>query len=461
MLYPQSNPHRQKVDLSGFWDFRFEAVDSAAWSAGFEGGQPIAVPGSWNDQLAEARDNLGPAWYQVRFALPWGWQEQRIFLRFGSVNYLSEVWLNGACLGSHEGGHLPFEFEITAAAQPGENRLVVRVDGNLAPDQVPPGNVPKDPTSSFAQRAYPDANFDFFPFCGIHRPVILYCRPAAGIDDLTVVTTIQGKRGRVYVQAAAQGQGSLRFTLNRHGARVQVDAALNHGVAGAVLEVDHAALWSPQAPNLYDLQVELHQEQAVVDSYNLSVGIRTICVEGDQLLLNGQPIVLKGFGRHEDFPVNGRGLNPAVIIKDYELMRWVGANSFRTTHYPYSDEMMDMADRLGFLVIDETPAVGLFFAEAGLEKRFALNQRMLDEMIARDKNHPSVIMWSLANEPHSHGPRPRDYFRRLYDHAKGLDDSRPVTLVSYVGLFEAAFEFLDVVCLNRYYGWYTEFRPIG
>ena len=103
MLYPQSNPHRQKVDLSGFWDFRFEAGDSAAWEAGFEGGQPIAVPGSWNDQLAEARDNLGPAWYQVRFALPWGWQGQSIFLRFGSVNYLSEVWLNGARLGVARG----------------------------------------------------------------------------------------------------------------------------------------------------------------------------------------------------------------------------------------------------------------------------------------------------------------------------------------------------------------------
>ena len=271
-----------------------------------------------------------------------------------------------------------------------------------------------------------------------------------------MVTTIQGKHGRVYVQAAAQGQGSLRFTLNGHGAQIQIDAALKNGVAGGLLEVDQAALWSPQAPNLYDLQVEHIRGHKVVDSYSLPVGIRTISVEGDQLLLNGQPVVLKGFGRHEDFPINGRGLNPAVIIKDYELMRWVGANSFRTTHYPYSDEMMDMADRLGFLVIDETPAVGLFFAEAGLETRFALNQRMLGEMIARDKNHPSVIMWSLANEPHSHGPRPRDYFRRLYEHAKALDDSRPVTLVSHMGLFEAAFEFLDVVCLNRYYGWYTE-----
>ena len=110
---------------------------------------------------------------------------------------------------------------------------------------------------------------------------------------------------------------------------------------------------------------------------------------------------LVGFGRHEDFPVVGKGLLPALIVKDYALMRWIGANSFRTSHYPYSEQMMDMADRLGFMVIDETPAVGLFFLEQGLEKRNRLCQQMIREMIDRDKNHPSVIMWSLANEPHT------------------------------------------------------------
>lgn len=456
MLFPQSNAHRQKADLSGFWSFRFQGEDPAGWQAGFEGGQPLAVPASWNDQLAEARDHLGPAWYQTHFSLPWGWQGQRVFLRFGSVNYLAEAWLNGQRLGSHEGGHLPFEFEITASLQPGQNRLVVRVDGNLAPEHVPPGNVPRAPTNAFAQRAYPDANFDFFPFCGIHRPVLLYCRPAEGLDDLMVVTTIQGQNGRVYAQAQVGGEGRVYFTLSGHGAEIRASAPVRNGAAGVVLEVPRAAFWSPGAPNLYDLQVELRRGRKTVDSYTLPVGIRTIAVEGDRLLLNGEPIILKGFGRHEDFPINGRGLNPAVIIKDFDLMRWVGANSFRTTHYPYSDEMMDLADRLGFLVIDETPAVGLFFAEEGLEKRFDLNQRMLEEMIARDKNHPCVIMWSLANEPHSHGPKPVGYFRRLAERAREVDDTRPVTLVSYVGLFESAFEFLDVVCLNRYNGWYTE-----
>jgi beta-glucuronidase len=203
------------------------------------------------------------------------------------------------------------------------------------------------------------------------------------------------------------------------------------------------------------LNAELVQDGEVVDSYALKVGVRTVHVTENQLFLNGEPIYLTGFGRHEDFPVVGRGYLPALIIKDYALMEWMGANSFRTSHYPYSEQMLDLADQLGFLVIDETPAVGLYFREDGLEKRNALCQRFVREMIARDKNHPSVIMWSLANEPHSTQPHARPLFERLYKEAKTLDSTRPVTLVSFLGADEQAFEFCDLVCLNRYLGWYS------
>jgi beta-glucuronidase len=192
------------------------------------------------------------------------------------------------------------------------------------------------------------------------------------------------------------------------------------------------------------------------DEVSLSVGIRTIEVRGDRLLLNGKPVELRGFGRHEDFFVTGRTLPLAVVVKDYEIMRWVGANSFRTTHYPYSETMLDLADRLGYLVISETPAVGLFFHGGGLEKRRAMCRQQTEELIRRDKNHPSVVMWSLANEPHSHRPAAKGFFADLARRAKKLDPTRPVTLVSYLGAREEAFAFLDVVCVNRYFGWYTE-----
>ena len=461
MLYPQSNPFRQCIDLSGFWDFRFDPEgrgEQSGWGAGFTGGVPIAVPSSWNDQFEDWRDYLSNAWYQTRFDLPWGWEQRCITLRFGSVNYLAGVWLNGVRLGEHEGGHLPFEFDVTHHIRPDGNLLVVRVEGKLAPNRVPPGNVPMDALDRFASPNYPPTSFDFFPFCGIHRLVLLYATPHDAITDLTVVTEIDGHSGRVMVllNRVAADAVTARFTLRGHGAEVSAEVLAPGETVEAVLAVPHAALWTPDSPDLYDLRVETIRGGDVCDRYSLPVGIRTVQVDGNALLLNGQPITLKGFGRHEDFAVTGRGLVPAVIVKDYALMKWVGANSFRTTHYPYSEQMMDLADRLGFMVIDETPAVGLFFQEEGLERRLALCRQYTHEMIARDKNHPSVILWSLANEPHSRRPAAVHFFRNLYSLAKSLDSTRPVTLVSMLGVLEESFEFCDVVCLNRYHGWYTD-----
>ncbi len=460
MLYPQTNPFRQYIDLSGFWEFTVDPDDKgglAGWVQGFRG-QPIAVPASWNDQFAEGRDYLGPAWCQTRFDLPWGWTERRVYLRFGSVNYLAKVWLNGTWLGEHEGGHLPFEFDVTPFAKPEGNVLVVRVDGALAPDRVPPGDIEPDPLDSFGRMNFPPTSFDFFPFCGIQRPVLLYATPHDAIAGLTVVTEINGGDGlvRVRLDPAIGKAATARFTLSGRGASASAELPTSGETVEAELSVPDVALWAPGSPNLYDLTVELAWGETVFDRYSLPVGVRTVAVEGDSLLLNGEPIVLTGFGRHEDFPVAGRGLVPAVIIKDYALMEWIGANSFRTSHYPYSEQMMDLADRLGILVIDETPAVGLFFREEGLERRLQLCRQYTEELIARDKNHPSVIMWSLANEPHSRRSAAKAFFRDLYDLAKALDPTRPATIVSMVGLQEEAFEFCDVVCLNRYYGWYSE-----
>jgi beta-glucuronidase len=233
-------------------------------------------------------------------------------------------------------------------------------------------------------------------------------------------------------------------------------AQVQDGKAVGQIEVPNARLWAPGAPHLYTLTVELVEGEEIRDRCSLQIGIRTIKVDGDQLLLNGEPINLLGFGRHEDFALIGRGLFPPAIIKDYALMKWVGANSFRTTHYPYSEEMMDLADQLGFLVIDETPAVGLFFHPDGMERRLELCQQYTRELIERDRNHPCVIMWSLANEPQSRRPAAKPFFRQLYDAAKAQDPTRPVTVVSCYGIEEESFEFLDVVCMNRYYGWYSQ-----
>lgn len=460
MLYPIRNAYRQLIDLSGFWDFRTDPDERGyqeGWQTGFSASRPIAVPASWNDQFEDERDYLGPAWYQTGFDLPWGWMEQKVFLRFNSVHYLAEVWLNGERLGNHEGGHLPFVFEITGQAHPFDNILVVRVDGQLAPDRVPPGNITGSDLDFFASHSenLPQTQFDFFPYCGIQRPVLLYCEPEASLHDITVVTDLSDGKGRVQVRVLPE-DASIRVRLSGKEKTYPAE-----GIGAVTLDIPGVRPWSPASPFLYDLTVTRLRDDQVTDSYTLPIGVRTIAIEGDQLLLNGEPVYLKGFGRHEDFPVSGRGLNLPVIVKDYALLKWMGANSFRTSHYPYSEQMLALADRLGFLVIDETPAVGLFFNSDGYERRLGLCRQFTTELIRRDKNHPSVIAWSLANEPHSARETAKPFFRELYDLASALDPTRPITLVSCMGRVEEAFDFLDFMCLNRYFGWYQESGQIG
>ncbi len=397
MLYPQMNKYRQIIDLSGFWEFKFdyeiEGIDSN-WKDGLKNTIPIAVPASWNDQFADNRDFLGPAWYQTRFDLPWNWDNKKVYVRFGSINYIADIWLNGRKIGHHEGGHLAFEYEISFLLKDIDNLLVVRVDGRLSKEHVPPGNL---------RPIYPPTNYDFFPFCGIHRPVLLYALPDKSIKDLTIIPSIDNNIGFIEVDVILFDNIDITGTIsiNQDAVCISEDFAIINGTGKIKIKIDPAQFWEPNNPYLYDLTISLKKEDQMYDSYTIPVGIRTIEVKGDNLLLNNKPIFLTGFGRHEDFPIVGRGYLPAVIIKDYSLMKWIGANSFRTSHYPYSEQMMSLADKLGFLIIDEIPAVGLTFDKNYVDKHFELCKQYIKELIARDKNHPSVIAWSLANEPHS------------------------------------------------------------
>jgi beta-glucuronidase len=288
--------------------------------------------------------------------------------------------------------------------------------------------------------------------------------PTTHIDDVTVVTSLDGTvKVTVTTEGAYAGQG--KATIGETSA----DLRFREGRAETTLKVPSPRLWSPRDPHLYALDLTLTDGRRAADAYRLEIGIRTIEVQGDRLLLNGEPLHLTGFGRHEDFPIHGRGLNVPVILRDHELLRWVGANSYRTSHYPYSEEAMALADRLGVLVIDEIPAVSMNFADSDalLEQRLAQCTRQLRELIARDKNHPSVIAWCVANEPTAGNPigggapapaRPveagRSFFAKLYEEARRLDASRPVTLVGLQGGPVEWLALFDFAGINRYYGWY-------
>lgn len=463
MLYPKMNGFREVIDLSGFFDFKLDpdnVGEEKNWQKGVESSRSIGIPGSWNEQFIDTRDYLGPTWHFKKFYVPSSWKEKLVWFRIGAANYYAKVWINGEFIGEHEGGYLPFQFEVTDKVRFGkENFLSVKVDNQLSPERVPPGNIPEEEhPRSVRQRSYPDVNFDFFPYGGIHRPVYLFFTPETYIDNITAITNVEGKKGLIKYRITKKGGEAKEafIHLGDENTRLDQKAEFRGNMAEGELTIDEATFWSPDNPHLYEMVVELlSPEGAPIDEYTLSIGIRTIEVKNDRLYLNGEPIFLKGFGKHEDFPIIGKGLSLPLIVKDYSLMKWIGANSFRTSHYPYSEEMMNMADKEGFLVIDEIPAVGLFFGK-GNKRRLSLCKQYLRELIARDKNHPSVIMWSIANEPHSTKPEAKEFFRQLYEHTKKLDPSRLVTLVSMFGLKEEALAYVDVICLNRYYGWYTE-----
>jgi len=477
MLYPQQNDIRNVLDLSGFWDFGLDpdhVGEEQCWFDHLPAPRTIAVPASWNELFQDTRDYLSTAWYQRRTYLPQGWRGQRVYLRVGSANYAARVWVNGQHVGSHEGGHLPFALDVTEhVTWDAPNTISIAVENELKATRVPPGGVRGAATGGF-MAGYPDTNYDFFPYAGIQRPVILYGAPEEHIADVTVVTEVMDDSSLIratVVQSGALEKG--RIVLRGEG--VELDAGLRFadGIARAEISVPAARLWCPADPYLYELEITLLNGERVADRYTLDVGIRTVAVEGDQLLLNGGPVFLKGFGKHEDFCVHGRGLNVPLIVKDNALLKWVGANSYRTSHYPYSEEAMRLADREGILIVDEIPAVGLFFedGEENIQARLTLCRQQLRELVARDKNHPSVIMWSVANEPFPPemirrftGSRAKEgsdelgraFLADLFELVHELDPTRPATFAAVMGCPLEWMSLADVVFINRYWGWYTQ-----
>ena len=476
MLRPQDTATRETKRLDGIWSF---AADPAGvgrvegwWRQPLRDARRMPVPSSFNDVLVDPQlhDLVGDVWYQRQVFIPRGWAGQRVVLRFDAATHRAAVWLGETCVVEHEGGYTPFEADVTALVGAGEQcRLTVVVNNELTWESIPPGIVEVLADGSRRQRQY----HDFFNYAGLHRSVWLYATPRPHIDDLTVTTDIDESVGVVRYAAAVADADAASVRVRLWDAKGKVVAAAE-GAEGA-LRVGDPELWAPGHGYLYDLQVELVDEDAVLDCYSLPVGIRTVRVEGTKFLINGEPFYFRGFGKHEDLNVHGRGHVDAAMVHDFSLLAWIGANSIRTSHYPYAEEVLEQADRQGIVVIDETAAVGLNLGVGGgmflggprttysEETISAVTQqahrRAIEELIARDKNHPSVVLWSLANEPESHTDAGRAYFEPLFAAARAADPSRPVGFVNMMFALPdtcTVTALADVVMINRYYGWYVE-----
>jgi beta-glucuronidase len=471
VLKPISTPTRELIRLDGLW--RFALDDDATpepWAGDLETALEAPVPASYNDVFADQaiHDHVGWVWYQRIVRIPRGWAGERVVLRVDAATHEGVVYVGDTKVAEHVGGYTPFEADVTDLARAGEKvRITIGVNNELTNETIPPGSISTDETGRRKQ-AY---RHDFYNYAGLARSVLLYSVPETRVTDVTVVTDVDGTAGIVDYQIESSAPGALRITL--------VDAEGNEVAESADtagrFTVTGAELWRPGRGYLYTLRVELNEGQTVLDVYELPVGIRSVRVEGTRFLINGEPFYFRGFGKHEDSAFRGRGFDNVVMVHDFSLMDWMGANSFRTSHYPYAEEFLDYADRHGIVVIDETAAVGLNLGIGGgfhgrvLEASFsptmfndatqASHAQGIRELIARDKNHPSVVMWSIANEPESVEEGAREYFQPLVELARELDPSRPLTYANeYRGTFhnDRLADLFDVICLNRYYGWYVD-----
>ena len=474
MLYPIMTESRNVIDLNGIWRFKLDKGNgfSEKWyESSLKDTMEMAVPSSYNDlvEAEEVRDHVGWVWYERNFTIHKNLLDERIVLRFGSATHEAKVYLNGKFLVEHKGGFTPFEAEINELLVSGENRLTVAVNNIIDETTLPVGMLKE--TEVNGKKVMKNlVNFDFFNYAGIHRPVKIYTTPKTYVKDVTIVTNFEDSTGYVDYDVKFVGEADVNISTIDEDNNV---VATSNGSNGQVTIKD-VKLWEPMNAYLYKLKVDLVKDDALIDSYTEQFGVRTVEVKDGKFLINNKPFYFKGFGKHEDSHVNGRGFNEALNVKDFNLMKWIGANSFRTAHYPYSEEIMRLADREGIVIIDETPAVGLhlnFMATGGLfgggVKRDTwkeigtkeAHEQILRELVERDKNHPSVVMWSVANEPDSDSEGAKEYFEPLIKLTKELDpQKRPVTVVTYLMSTPdkcKVGDIVDVLCLNRYYGWYV------
>jgi len=474
MLKPQNSPTREMVNLDGLYAFQIDHQDAGfkeRWYAGaLDSKRDMAVPGSYNDILVdgELREHVGWVWYQRTVHVPRGYAGERIHLRLDSATHEGRVYVGDALVAEHVGGYMPFSADITDLVTPGSPfRLTVAVNNTLTPATIPPGRVVESESGQRKQTYL----HDFYNYSGLHRSIWLFSTPATALDDITISTDFSGSIGLVDFSLSVSGVcGDEEFlvrVLDAQGNQVAQSTA-----STGQIRIADVTLWQPGAGYLYRLVAEIHRSGELIDSYEQNFGVRTVAVEGKKFLINGEPFKFTGFGMHEDHITVGKAHNNAMMVADFNLLAWTGANSFRTSHYPYAEEVMDYADRHGIVVINETAAVGLnnmfgsvfeggaraTYEPGAVDEATAANHRQaIEELIKRDKNHPSVVLWSLANEPNAQEQGARDYFEPLATLARELDPTRPIGYVNV--MFDTPDkstidDLFDVLMLNRYYGWY-------
>ena len=413
----------------------------------FANASTLKVPGDWNTQRPDLLYYEGPIWYEKDFehtAKP----DTRTFLHFGAANYRTFVWVNTKKVCEHEGGFTPFDCEITGVLKDGKNFVVLSVDNTRIADGVP------------------TLQTDWWNYGGLHRDVSLVEVPKQFIDDYDLHLSRTDHsliEGYVHVEGAPSGT-SVTVSVPELNAKTQATVDANSRAAIS-LPTKSLSLWSPENPKLY--KVEITSAGATADKTEDEIGFRTIETHGSQILLNGKPIFLRGISIHAEAPYRtGR----AYSQKDVDtLLGWakeLGCNYVRLAHYPHDERMTRTADRLGLMVWSEIPDYwALQFDNAAV---LAKSKQQLTEMIRRDRNKASILLWSVANETPNTEARTK-YLTTMADLARQLDSTRLVTAALLVRtekkpdghgttkiVDDPLGKALDVIGTNEYIGWYEQ-----
>ncbi len=434
----------------GYYDYRYQPLANGGFAANqqpasksdlveydFDRSPTLQVPGDWNTQRPELFLYEGSVWYKRDFdyALPAG---KRLFVYFGAANYHAIAWLNGAKLGEHEGGFTPFQFEITKLVKPKGNFLIVRVDDKRRRDGVP------------------TVNTDWWNYGGLTRSVSLIETPGTFVSDYWL-RLAKGSTSKVEATVWLDGEAAAggKVTVRIPEAGVAVDAVAGaDGVARAAFDAN-LTLWSAEAPKLYDVAVS-----GAGDEVRDRIGFRTVATRDYDLLVDGKSVFLRGISIHGEAPLRAsRGVTAADARTLLGWVKELDGNFARLAHYPHTEYMPRTADEMGIMLWEEIPVY--WTIEWENRDTLANAQRQLAEMIERDKNRASVILWSVSNETPVTEPRLR-FLKTLVAEAKRLDDTRLVTAAlerHYEGdttqvIDDPLGEVLDVVGCNEYMGWY-------
>ena len=441
------------VQEEGYYDYRMNPTQNGFFRNAkpqrpedlieydFDKAEEMPVPSDWNTRDERLFFYEGTVWFYRKFnveksALKEG---RRKLLYFGAVNYDAHVYVNGRHMGHHIGGFTPFNFDVTDQLKEGENFVIVKVDNKRHAEDVP------------------TQIFDWWNYGGITRDVLLVDVPATYVENYSLqLLSLEGRQlgFTVKLNKAEAGQ---KVTLRIPELKLEKNITTSDNGTATTFMKAKPQLWCPNNPKLYKVEITMNGE-TITDE----IGFRKIETRGKQILLNGEPIFLKGISIHEEKPYGGGRAN--CTEDAHTLLSWakeLGCNFVRLAHYPHNEYAVREAERMGIMVWSEIP---VYWTIAW--KNFATYQNaeaQLHDMIARDHNRANVIIWSIANEtPHS--PERDQFLGRLATYARSQDSTRLISMAMEVTgasnyhnkLQDNMNKYVDVVSFNQYIGWYRD-----